>query len=1267
MDFFYPGTRETKGVTDIFPDFVVGRTKDLMVRGHGFYAIWDAENNLWSTDEYDVQRLVDEELRVYSEAQKAAGNECNVKYLRSNSNGGWRQFKQYMSNLSDNSHQLDTELTFANTEVKKSDYVSRRLPYSLIAGDYSAWDELVGTLYSSEERAKIEWAIGAVISGDAKKLQKFLVLYGPGGTGKSTILNIVAKLFDGYATSFEAKALVGNNNSFATEVFRHNPLVAIQHDGDLSKIEDNTKLNSIISHEEMTMNEKYKPSYSAKIMAFLFMGTNKPVRISDAKSGIIRRLIDVHPTGNRIPANHYNALMAQIDFELGAIAHRCLEVYREMGKNFYNNYRPLEMMLQTDVFFNFIEAHFDIFKEQDGTSLKQAYALYKNYVQDSGLEYSLAQYKFREELRNYFDSFEDRALVGDTVVRSYYRGFNAQAFKTVVGKDVSVFSLVMDETTSIFDLEFADQPAQLAKEDGTPSVRWSQVKTTLSVVDTAETHYVMVPPNHIVIDFDLRDDNGKKSLERNLAAASEWPATYGELSRSGAGVHLHYFYDGSVDQLASVYSDGIEVKVFSGNASLRRRLSKCNHVPIATLTNGLPLKEKKMLPTDTIKSEKGLRELIARNMRKEIHPGTKPSIDFIAHILDEAYNSGMVYDLEDMRSNLLAFANNSSNQTMECLKTVQKMKFKSEDAKAPEVVKLKDDRLVFFDIEVFPNLFVICWKYHKTDRDSIVRMVNPTPAEVEALLGLKLVGFNNLRYDNHMLWARLMGYTNEQCYRLSKKIIEGHVASMFGEARNLSWADVYDFSSVKKGLKPFQIELGIFHMELNLPWDEPVPDDRIEDVLDYCCNDVDSLEKVFEYRIGDYKARQILADLSGLTINDTTQRHTARIVFGNDRNPQREFVYTKLNTLFPGYEYDRGKSTYKGEIVGEGGYVYAEPGMYENVALLDVASMHPTSIIELNAFGDYTGRFKELLDARLAIKAKDYDRARTLLGGKLAPYLDDVAGADALSYALKIVINIVYGLTSAKFDNPFRDPRNNDNIVAKRGALFMIDLKQFVQGLGYTVAHIKTDSIKIPDATPEIIEQVKLFGEKYGYKFEHEATYDSFCLVNDAVYIARREVDGKQKWTAVGAQFQHPYVFKKLFTHEPITFADYCEAKSVSKGSMYLDFDANPQPMFGTTGMHFVGRTGLFVPVTAEVGGGVLYRVNDDKQYAVTGTKGHLWLEADTARTLTEDQIDIEYFEKLADKAYDDIEYYGEWGRFTGGDSRYGDHSFEDETPPWEE
>ncbi len=1245
MDFFQIAEKELKnGTIEVYPDWLVGRSKDLMIRGKAVYAIWDEEAGLWSTDEYDVQRLVDAELRAYV-AGLPSDRRYSLKLLQSFNSQSWPTFKKFISQLSDNSKPLDEKLTFANTEVKKSDYVSRRLPYPLESGDVSAWDELVGTLYNPEEREKIEWAIGAVVSGDAKKLQKFLVLYGPAGTGKSTVLDIISKLFVGYTTTFEAKALGGNNNAFATEVFRGNPLVAIQHDGDLSKIEDNTKLNSIISHEDMTMNEKYKPSYTARVNAFLFMGTNQPVKISDAKSGIIRRLIDVHPTGVRIAPNHYQTLLTQIDFELGYIAKHCLDVYLRLGKNHYNAYRPVEMMFQTDVFFNFIEYNFDIFKKQDATTIQQAYALYKEYCETTGVPHILPQYKIREELRNYFDEFKEREMIDGKTVRHVYKGFNADKFKAPT-EDGEVFSLVLDETESLLDIEYANQQAQYATDSGLPKQKWERVETTLSELDTKEVHYVKVPENHIIIDFDLTDEHGEKSLERNLEAASVWPATYAELSKSGSGVHLHYIWaGGNTGDLESTYTSGIEIKQYPGDSALRRRVSLCNSVPIATINTGLKFKEKKMLADSTIKSEAGLRKMIARNLKKEIHPGTKSSVDFIKHVLDEAYESGMPYDVTDLKPKLIAFANQSTNQPVPALRAVQEMKFASETP-AETVDESTESRLVFYDVEVYPNLLIVCWKYEGTS--DVVRMINPEPHEVEQLFKFKLVGYNNRRYDNHILYARHLGYDNAALYDLSQKMINNSRTAMFGAAYNLSYTDIYDFASVKKSLKKWEIDLGIRHLEMDIPWDMPVPEEQWEKVVEYCANDVRATEEVFNACKQDFVARQVLADLSGLSVNHTTQNHTAKIIFGNEKNPQSSFIYTDLSEEFDGYTYDLGNSYYRGELVGEGGYVYAEPGIYRNVALLDVASMHPTSIENLSLFGPYTQNFSDLKSARMAIKHKDYEGARTLLHGKLAPFLDgDDAAAEGLAYALKIVINTVYGLTTARFDNAFKDPRNIDNIVAKRGALFMIDLKHAVQKKGYTVAHIKTDSIKIPEADPYIINFVMDFGKKYGYDFEHEMTYDKLCLVNDAVYVARKNAP-EPNYTAVGAQFQHPVVYKTLFTGDPIEFDDYCETKQVVKGLIYMDFNWDKAMALQEEGdgMQFVGRIGRFVPVHDI--GAVLYRVHDGRNYALAGTKGYLWLEAEDVRNRKDlDKIlNLGYSDKLVYDAKLAIEKFGSYEEF---------------------
>ena len=108
----------------------------------------------------------------------------------------WHRYCQ--KQMRDNFHMLDEKLVFSNSIVTKKDYASKQLTYPLEQSSTPAYDKLMSTLYSPEERKKIEWAVGSIVNGDSKKIQKFLVLYGAAGTGKSTVLNIIQQLFDGY-------------------------------------------------------------------------------------------------------------------------------------------------------------------------------------------------------------------------------------------------------------------------------------------------------------------------------------------------------------------------------------------------------------------------------------------------------------------------------------------------------------------------------------------------------------------------------------------------------------------------------------------------------------------------------------------------------------------------------------------------------------------------------------------------------------------------------------------------------------------------------------------------------------------------------------------------------------------------------------------------------------------------------------------------------------------------------------------------------------
>ena len=230
LDFVTLTQKYKNGVLEIIPSFKVIKSKDLMIRGNSFYAIWDDEQQKWSTDEFEAIRLIDECTKQYADK---IGDSAIPQLLVNADNCMIDKWKKYCQKQSINNYvPLDEKLIFSNDVRKRENYSSKQLNYPLQPGDYSAWDRLLSVLYKPSERHKIEWSIGAIISGDSKTIQKFLVFYGSAGTGKSTILNIVQMLFDGYYSVFDAKALGSNNNSFALEVFKSNPLVAIQHDGD---------------------------------------------------------------------------------------------------------------------------------------------------------------------------------------------------------------------------------------------------------------------------------------------------------------------------------------------------------------------------------------------------------------------------------------------------------------------------------------------------------------------------------------------------------------------------------------------------------------------------------------------------------------------------------------------------------------------------------------------------------------------------------------------------------------------------------------------------------------------------------------------------------------------------------------------------------------------------------------------------------------------------------------------------------------------------
>ena len=1303
---------------EYFPSFQVKpKIKDLMIRSRDFYAIINPETGFWVKDEGEAIELIDKQ--VYDYVAKEVGEQLMqdpehapvIKRIADSDNhliDKWHKYCQ--KDLRDTYETLNQKIIFSNSAVTRKDYATYSLDYPLQETPTPFYDKLVNTLYLPNEKEKFEWAVGCIIAGDQSKIQKLFVFYGLPGSGKSTIINkvIVNTVFGGQRSPYCAKftaGLLASRDSFGTGFLSHDPVLAFDDDADLSRIDDNTGLNIIVSHEGIRVNEKFKSPYVAYPNCILICGTNEPVQLSP-NSGLNRRLIDIRQTGERLSPDEYDECIDHLIFEAPGIAYHCLQVYKDRGKNYYNRYQPEDMLSMTSPFHNFVKDHY--FDLKDGISLANAYKIYCEHCEECNYKTIITRYKFRDSLKLYFDNYEDNQFSGFKGER-----IGLKQIEKIEPKKEESGWLSFNCTESLLDETYIFSPAQYAKEDGTPKRKWDDVETTLKDLDTHKLHYVKVPKNHIVIDFDLKDSSGNKSFEKNLEAAMKFPPTYAELSKSGSGIHLHYIYTGGdPEELSRLYADNVEVKVFVGNAALRRKLTKCNDIPISELASGLPMKggTSKMIDWDGYKNEKILRSMIIKNLNKEYHPATKPSIDYINDLLEKAYRSGAEYDVRDLEQQVFTFALQSTHKADYCVDLVSHMHFCSDNYTEENRTNEEYDNapIIILDIESYPEdengpaFLGIAWKYLGEDKKT-VKLYNPSPKEVADLFKFRIVGHNVRGYDAHIMYARSQGYTVAECNKLSQRIISGDNTAKFREAYHIPYADTLDFAAAnnKMGLKKWEIKLGIHHQEMGIPWDKSVPKEKWPAVMDYCENDVIATEAVWNYLQPDFLAKEILADLSGLTVIDTTNQCTIKLLTDGIKDPQKDYIYTDLSKIFPGYEFNEygidrsrynegvkivsGKSIYKGIDPGEGGRKIGYPGFWYNVGLFDVASMHPSSMIKLKVFGpEITKRLENLKNARVAIKHGDYEKAIMLLGEKVRKYLTGdeemlKKNAKALANALKTAINSVYGLTSAAFDNPLKDPRNKDNIVAKYGALFMIDLEEEVRKRGYEVVHVSTDSIKIGNVDDKIAKFVTDYGKKYGFDFEYEALYSKMCLINDAVYIAKvAKEDGKDVepyWTATGKQFAVPYVFKTLFSHEPIIFEDLCETFNVKEGAIYLDLNedlpdvteaekllkklkkdpnadvkevvALQKEVAAGHRYTFVGNVGQFTPIITGQGGGILTRIKDDRTYAVQGTKGYRWFESEQVRTLgKEDCVDLNYYRALVDDAVKVISEFGDFETF---------------------
>lgn len=450
--------------------------------------------------------------------------------------------------------------------------------------------------------------------------------------------------------------------------------------------------------------------------------------------------------------------------------------------------------------------------------------------------------------------------------------------------------------------------------------------------------------------------------------------------------------------------------------------------------------------------------------------------------------------------------------------------------------EVPDSELVFFDTEVYKNLFILVTKRH-ADKNCKA-YVNPPLKVLEEIIHpfcKYWIGYNNNFYDNLILYKLKKLLKSNQNYsvimpelkKFSDGIINKYDKSIeYGKIT--TYLDFYKLCPKDKSLSKLKYELNYPCLETPYSFDVDIQPEQIDECVNYCVNDVLGLEYAFfqpQY-YQKYLAHKSLCKMVDIQVSNSTNTTTGVLIFGHTSNLWRK-SQLKLPNLteymqnIPGYENAKfevipGETNITGRFINgntsydinRGGENKTVPGKHTNVVSLDVDSMYVTTFINTHYFGDFTERIKQLRDVRLALKRKDLPEVNRLYKEFGEFITNEHIDFKLASDMLKLCLNSLYGLSSASFDNFMKLRENETNLIANLGNIMMNELYQNCISKGWKVVHIKTDGIKIADCTDEMIAYCIDFAKKWGYNFSIDEKYKEFLIIDKANYIGITE-DGR--------------------------------------------------------------------------------------------------------------------------------------------------------------
>lgn len=450
--------------------------------------------------------------------------------------------------------------------------------------------------------------------------------------------------------------------------------------------------------------------------------------------------------------------------------------------------------------------------------------------------------------------------------------------------------------------------------------------------------------------------------------------------------------------------------------------------------------------------------------------------------------------------------------------------------------QLKKERL-YYDIEIFHSDAIVVFK--REDKSVYRIFHNDFEGLYEVVQNHILCGYNNYYYDDKILSAMLDNYTPEQLKKLNDEIIlNGKEYPVKHYIESLDGFQQIDPSM--PGLKKIEGNMGkpIVESDVSFNIERKLTDKEIEEVIRYCCYDVDSTIEVFKARENYFETKEMLLDMLGkpsakrwntTTISANLLLKKPLVKWSGIRVSEDmiEMVAPAVQELW--LAKDKGNVTIKefdNDIVfGFGGLHGAHQHIKraEKVKLLDVTSMYPHIILNINALGTATEKYKDIIAERVEVKHTDKKK----------------------SDALKLILNSVYGNLKNKYSMLFNPKAALSVCVYGQIALYILCemIAPFV-----TIININTDGVAFTVQDERYKEVVPEWEQMFNLNLEEE-DYDLFIQKDVNNYIA---VKDKEIVKLVGADVKR-YFKDSLFTNNNARILDIALVDKLIYGKDVLD------------------------------------------------------------------------------------------------------------------